>query len=324
MTLPIFTDDSEVADVRRVRTGLYSVDMAHGFQGHRGITLNGIHEFFGRQEVGKSSLAYYLAGCINPEGKVVLIDLENSIDPNYVPMAMSQSGFRGQIKIVNLVERKKDEVTARPHEKLATEGADLILDPEVSAVVLDSVGLFQPIQEREGEVGEAIMGRRAKAVAQFCRRCETWLAAEALAGRYKVVFVVNHVLNVVGGRGHYSPGGDTKNYAFSSRNWMYRVDSQFDDGCFQAEIKLEKLRWGGTHKDRKGIVFIIPGIGVSTEMTAMLDCVRLGIAKRGTVVKIGDKSMGRIGKLIEHAREKNSTKFKAFFDELEAYEETQK
>jgi recombination protein RecA len=322
MTLPLFTDDSEVADVRRVRTGLYSVDMAHGFQGQHGITLNGIHEFFGRQEVGKSTLAYYLAGCVDPEGTVVLIDLENSLDPNYVPVAMSQSGFKGVIKVVNFVERKKDEVTARPHEKLATEGADLLLRPEVSAIVLDSVGLFQPIQEREGEIGEAIIGRRARAVAQFVRRCETWLLAEALAGRYKVVLVVNHVLSVVGGRGHYSPGGDTKNFAFSSRNWMYRVDSQFPDGCFQAEIKLEKLRRGGTHKDRKGIVFIIPGIGVARGMTAMLDCVRLGIAKRGTTVKIGDKSVGRISTLIKHEMDGNYNKFKPFFEELEAYEST--
>lgn len=319
MTLPSFTDDTEVADVRRVRTGLYSVDTAHGFQGRSGITLNGVHEFYGRQEVGKSTLAYYLAGCVNPKGKVVLVDLENSIDPEYVPIAMSHSGFSGKIKVVNFVKRKKDLVTARPHEALATEGADLLREPDVTALVLDSVGLFQPIQEREGEIGEAIMGKRAKAVAQFVRRCETWLLERALAEDYKAVFIVNHVLSRMGGRGHYSPGGDTKNFAFSSRNWMYRVDSQFPDGCFQAEIKLEKLRWGGTHKDRKGIVFIIPGIGVSVEMTLLLDCVRLGLATRGTVVKVDGKSCGRIGKLIEHAREGNTSKFNPFRDALDEH-----
>lgn len=320
--LPQFTEDSEVADVRRIRTGLFSVDMAHGFQGNLGVTLNGIHEFYGRQETGKSTLAYYLAGCLDQKGKVVLIDLENSINPDYVPVAMSQSGFSGKIKVVNFVERKKDITTARPHEKLATEGADLLRDLDVTALVLDSVGLFQPIQEREGEIGEAIMGKRAKAVAQFVRRCETWLLEQALAGHYKAVFIVNHVLSRMGGRGHYSPGGDTKDFAFSSRNWMYRVDSQFPDGCFQAEIKLEKLRWGGTHKDRKGIVFIIPGLGVARGMTAMLDCVRLGLAKRGNVVKIGSKSMGRISKLIEHEREGNMNKFNPFFEELKAYEKS--
>jgi len=149
----------------------------------------------------------------------------------------------------------------------------------------------------------------------------------------KLVILINHVHQVMGSRGHYTPGGVTKGHAANVRLYMYRKDSDFQDGAFQAEVIVEKLRWGGAHAgrgkklERRGIVFMQPGKGVDLRMSALLDCIRIGEAKRETVVKLRHinrdgkedwKSMGRIGELIAGM---SDAKYKQFVDTLDNYKE---
>ena len=97
---------------------------------------------------------------------------------------------------------------------------------------------------------------------------------------------------------------------------MWRKDNDFPDGCFQAEMKLEKLRYGGTRRDELAQVFIIPGLGISVGLTAVFDCFRQGLASRGAIVKLGDKSHGRIGVLIDAARKSDNDVFQPFVEAL--------
>jgi hypothetical protein len=128
------------------------------------------------------------------------------------------------------------------------------------------------------------------------------------------------VQQIIGGRGFTTPGGQTKNYTANIRVWLQRIDNDFPVG-FLAEARVQKLKFGGANPERKGLVFFVPGFGVSKEMTDVFDCVSLGIVERGATVKLKQfnaqtgkdetVSMGRIGDLIEKAQEPE--KHKALF-----------
>jgi RecA/RadA recombinase len=330
MSLLQFTDPTieapQLMPVERRKSGLYSVDKAVG---HRedGLPLRTIVEIYGNEHVGKSSVAQYWGARIREEGKVGIMDTEGALDLDYVKGVFSRAGFKGTVKVVDHAYKKRnsDKLIARPHEVMAQELADYLVDPDYNAIILDSLGMWIPLAEAEGDIGDAIMGRRAKAIAQFSRRCASHLL---VAEDPKAVFIVNHVLANLSSRGHYTPGGKTKGYAANVRLYMWRNEN-FDDGCFQAKMKVEKLRFGGTNKDRVGQVFIIPGVGVAAGMTAVFDCVNLGLAKRESVVKYKAEksgevvwnSAGRIGTLIEAERKGDMKKFKPFFKLLEGVDD---
>ena len=321
MTSNLILVEGEVPTVDRFPTGLWSLDRALGQNGQWGAPLRSIYEIYGYPHVGKSSLSYYLAGCVRPKGKIVIADVEGTMDGAYLKSCVAQSGFQGTIKIVDYADKKGP----RHHEAMIQEAADALYDDEeVNASVLDSIGMIQPIMEREGDLEEAFVGRRALIVSKWSRRVSAWLRA---ASSPKATFVVNHVNPIIGGRGHVTPGGQALKYAASVRLMMYRTETLDEsDGTFVAECKVEKLRYGGVAKDRKALVAIVPGLGISPDLTAMLDCVSLGLAKREASVKAmvrGEwQSVGRIGSLLEAARSGDHGRFEPFREALEMYDAT--
>ena len=90
--------------------------------------------------------------------------------------------------------------------------------------------------------------------------------------------------------------------------------------AFVSKGKVDKLRYGARGRMFKFV--IIPGYGVSRELTALIDCVDLGLATRKTVVKVGDQNMGYISKLVESAKTGYSKTFQPFFDVLDEYKST--
>jgi len=316
--------DGTVHEVERRITELWSLDNALGFQGRRGMPVRCVYELYGREQVGKSTLAYYLAGKVRETGTVVVLDNEGGLDITYATQAIAQSGFHGTIKVIDIAKKSKGNITARAMEEMAQEAADLLLKEDVNAIVVDSLGMWQSREEAKGDIGQANMGRRALRVPQLVRRVVPHLQ---IVDDPKLVILINHVHQVMGSRGHYTPGGVTKGHAANVRLYMYRKDSEFPNGAFQAEVVVEKLRWGGAHSERRGIVFIQPGKGVDLQMSALLDCVRIGEAKRDAVVKLKHinrdgkedwKSMGRIGTLLEGM---SDAKYKQFIDTLDNYKE---
>jgi hypothetical protein len=88
---------------------------------------------------------------------------------------------------------------------------------------------------------------------------------------------------------------------------------------FLVSGKLEKLRYGA--KGREFTYYIVPGYGVHVGASAMFDCFTLGLAERGTTVKIGKKSLGYIKKeFLEYAATGKSRKFNPFLELLREYE----
>jgi len=324
----------DVYPVTRFETGLWSLDRALGFRGDNGMPLRSLVELYGNEHSGKSTLAWYLSAKIKPEGTLWIADLEGTLDPEYIKTVVENAGFQGTVRVADYAETKRGNRAMRSHEAQLQDAIDALLQDEVNAAVIDSIGMFFPIVDRSKDLGERSVGQRAKTIADASRRVVAWLRVVETP---KLVFYINHVHPNIGGRGFDTPGGETKKFAANVRMWLRRIESDIPEGSgnFLAEARIQKLKFGGASSDRRGLVFFIPGFGVSPEMTAVFDCIRLGLAERGAVIKMeqmdaDDKkfkstSMGRVGTLIDRAMEpeKNRKMFEPFYDALEKYEKGQ-
>src|SRR3990167_7208797 len=107
------TVTGEGPTILHVRTGLFSLDVAWGKRRTHelGMPLRSIHHIYGHPETGKNTLAFYLAGCIQPAGKVVYIALESS-DRDYVADASAQSGFHGEVQYAKMMDGEKHRAHA--------------------------------------------------------------------------------------------------------------------------------------------------------------------------------------------------------------------
>ena len=324
----------DVYPVTRFRTGLWSLDKALGFRGDEGMPLRSLVELYGNEHSGKSTLAWYLSAKVKSEGTIWIADLEGTLDPKYIKEVVEHAGFQGTVRISDYSETKRGNKSMRSHEAQLQEAIDALLEDGVNAAVIDSIGMFFPIVDRSKDLGERSVGQRAKTIADASRRVIAWLR---ITETPKLAFYINHVHPNIGGRGFDTPGGETKKFAANVRMWLRRIESDIPEGSgnFLAEARIQKLKFGGASSDRRGLVFFIPGFGVSPEMTAVFDCIRLGLAERGAVIKMeqmdaDDKkfkstTMGRVETRKERAMEpeKNRKMFEPFYDALEKYEKGQ-
>jgi len=319
--------------VKRREIGLWSLDRALGFRGEYGVPLRSLFELYGFEHSGKSTLAWYISARIRDVGTIYIADLEGTIDKDYIKEVVEHAGFTGTVRVADYTEVKRGKTVLRTHEAQTQEAIDSLLEPEVNAIVVDSIGSFVAIMEGAKDLGERSVGQRAKTIADASRRIASRLR---IADDPKLVFFINHVHEKIGGRhsGWVTPGGVTKNYAANVRVWLQRIDSKVPEGRgnFLAEARIQKLKFGGTHAGRKGLIYFIPGYGVSTEMTDVFDCVTVGVAKREASIQLlqyDDKKgkdvwvkMGRLANLADKALEpeKHKALFKNFRDALERHE----
>ena len=309
--------EGEVPTTRRTLSGLYGLDGAlAGPDGSRGVPLRGGLEIFGRWETGKSTLGYFLAGRVPLSRRIVLVDLEGGAREDYLQSAVSKSGFSGTVYRIPF----NDGDVPRSHEDMLQEGADALLEEGTGCVILDSAAMTTPLPEREGEMEEEFMGRRAKVLAKFVRKAINWINA---AKEDKLLIIVNHMLMDMQGYGKMSPGGDTMKFGIFARLWIHRTED-LGVGAFEAEVVVDKLRFGGRSKDKKAKIIIVPGVGVSPELTAVFDCMELKRARRqagtGIVQYLKGEdwtSVGRLSALIDEVRKNGKAEtFQPFYDIL--------
>ena len=179
---------------------------------------------------------------------------------------------------------------------------------------------------------EAFMGRRAQTLAKFTRRYVSWLNS---VEEDKLVIVVNHQLFDLQGYGKISPGGDSLKFGIGARLWITRSETiENAEGAFEAELQVDKLRFGGRpapkeKKEQVSRVVIIPGIGVSPELTALFDAMAVRdktYAKRAAGIvsyRLNESDdWEKVGKLVDVvARVKSGDRsgFEPFYDILKEH-----
>lgn len=323
----------DVYPVKRIRTGLWSLDRALRDRGDIGLPLRSLFELYGFEHSGKSTLAWYLAARVKGTGTIWIADLEGTLNKEYVRDVVWNAGFRGTVRVSDYQNTDKRKRKMRSHEEQMQDAIDALKeDDDVHASVVDSIGMMWPIVDTEKDLGERTVGQRAKTVADATRRVGAWLR---ITDDPKLCIWINHVYSPIGGRsrGYETPGGWTKKYGASIRVWLQRIENDVPKGTgnFIAEAKVQKLKWGGAKPTSKGLIYFIPGYGVSKEMTDVFDCVNEGLAKREATIKLkkfNDKkgedewvSMGRLGQLVEKAWEPHKHKdlFKNFSEALQRH-----
>jgi recombination protein RecA len=294
--------------IKRLETGLHSFDRAfENRKGEIGFPLGKGIEVFGATHIGKSTIAYGLAGIIASiqERNIALADLEG-FDPDFLITVLENSGFSGDVYNI------QEDTDEKALDKLAS----FVKDDDYGVAILDTIGAISPISEQEGAIGEASMGRRAKIMAQFVRKCMKRLRKP----NAPTIFMVNHEYPRIGGLGSITPGGEIKKYLASMRVKVKRVYyknkyAEYPDGSYVIEGKVIKNRWG--FKDRPFWLFVLAGRGISKGMTAIYDASRLDLLTLDrNIVKIGDTSFGHIKKLIQEAQDGNEEPFEIFYELL--------
>jgi len=312
--------------LERKPTGLYSLDWCLGSRGEHGAPLRSLYEVYGYPNSGKSTLSYYLAGALSPTPEITICDLEN-LDVNYLKTAVGASVFTGE---VHLVDSMTEDNKPRTHETMLTELA-VKLNNSSGSCILDSVGAIQSMVEQsvvnkeKESFGEAYMGKRAKLVAQMSRALSGIVRIDPLP---KTAFVINHVHQIMGSRGHATAGGVVLTHMAAVRIMIWGKEqftvSEEDPRPigYLVEGKTEKLRFGG--RGRTFSFYIVPGLGVHPGASAMFDCFDLGLAERKATIKMDGKSMGYLKKeFLDYAESGKVRKFDPFVEALQKYQETE-
>lgn len=285
----------------RLQTGWYSFDHAFmGREGKPGLPLYLITEIHGPKSVGKTTLASCLAAKIRSTGTIEYCDLETQ-NPAYISSIVEQQGFTGTI----------DWVYAEKDEEILDRLASLLGNEETTAGILDSVGAISPIAERDSSLADANMGRRAKLMAAFTRKANFMLKSRESPAS---LFMLNHQLAAIGWTGTITPGGEVKNF-MDGLKIKLKVDDKYDDGSYTLKVVVEKNRMGQSGLEAK--LFMLSGLGVHTGMTAVIDCINLGIAEAKRTVSLGDKSFGYMKNLIGYADAGDPDPFQPFIKALE-------
>lgn len=338
--VPEVTVSGRYPTLARIKTGLFSLDYALSQEGNLGMPTRVIAEFYGYTNVGKSTLAYYIAGKIASEmgGSITDADLEMN-DVAYIPYAVAAAGYKGNVRMVDVTD---DKGKIKTHEDILMVMAKDLYKEDVSAVIWDSVGATQSMAQRavltdpKATFGEAFMGHRAKLVGSVASALVTAMISKDTPS---LAIAINHVHQVIGGRGHLTPGGERLKYLAGVRLMLWSAEAFYeneDDPTapalgFRVAGQVEKLRFGG--RGRKFQFYIVPGYGVHPGVTAMFDAFDLTAllnhakkkgwirsdaapymtAERGARVKLDDKNLGFLKKdLLEYAAQGKRRKFYPF------------
>jgi RecA/RadA recombinase len=321
MDKPTIISDYPVAEY--AETGLLSFDVAlgRGNQGHIGMPLRAVYEIYAKNYVGKSSLANFLAASIRPNGVIWVAPFED-VDRDFLEYTTLAAGFTGTVRVADLRDKKGKN---RSHEDMLEDVTEALLEDETQAVIIDSVTAAMPnVESTASDFTSTFMGRRAQMMARFMRRSPYNLKNAATP---KAVFIVNHDRSVIGGMvgGRTTSGGEAIKDLANVRIhlWTKRVIKKGDDITGTViEGKVEKLKFGP--KGRQFRVFLLPGYGISRDMTAVIDLIEMGIAKSTSKsIHIGDKSIGPLNKVIAaaYAPDHNPATFGPVWDAIERYRE---
>lgn len=272
--------------IERRLTGLWSFDRALG----GGLPLRSFMELSGWEGSGKSTLAYYLLGVPDESGTIGINDNEG-FDPQYAARAAAQSGWRGKIKVIPYVDSKGKPLS---EEQMLDALADYLLMDEVSAVLLDSIGGVSPIGEEEGSVADANMGKRAQIVGRFLRRAVHRMRRAATP---KVLIATNHIHQIMSGQGTITSGGKAVHYLAATR---IRISRTEEDGWWLLQGKIVKRRYHGTDPISTFQAVLIPGEGIHPGLTAVQDCILMGLAEKTNTVRMNDKSYGYFKSMVQN------------------------
>jgi len=313
------------SEISWVQTEFYSLDIStRKNYSTIGWPTRTLTEVYGPTSIGKSTFINSLSGVVGKrlDLPIACLDLEHQ-DAKTVEAIMNTVGFDGEWLWVNPDGRAKDDFS---DEHLLRQLCKKVSKGYIT--ILDSVASISPVAEVEGNIGDANMGRRAFPMAQYSRLINRELKC---AEKGTISFMANHryekiatglafaTFDTPGGKvksniSHirieakipYIPIGSSKKLAHFGDGWVF-------------EGKVDKNRFGLSKSDFW--VYIVGGKGIHKGLTAMFDCVKLGLAEIKTGAKLYMKGtgeeLGRVSKIIS---DKEEFDFGIFYNLLKAHQ----
>lgn len=170
--------DKPDTDYHVISTGSLLLDKALGIGG---LPRGRMVEIFGLESCGKSTITLHVIANAQKQGlKCLLIDAENSFDPEYADAL--------GVVVDEL------EYCQPSYGEEGFEVADRkILSGEIGVVVIDSVAAMIPKAELEGAMGDSKMGLHARLMSQVCRKL-----VGTVAKTNTLCIFINQIRNKIG------------------------------------------------------------------------------------------------------------------------------
>lgn len=171
-------DDFDMS-VKAITTGNIAIDSITGVGG---LPRGRVIECYGPPSSGKTTTALQAAArLIQAGGRVLFLDYEKSLDPEYV-------------QALGIDPKNEAFIYTQPDtfEQGANLFRDLMLTGELDMLIADSVAAMVTQKELDAETGKANVADRAKLMAQFMRQITGQVQ------KYQVVAVfLNHIQEVI-------------------------------------------------------------------------------------------------------------------------------
>jgi len=304
-----FTGDT-FSNTERVVTGCWSLDKALAdFQNNYGFPLRSVVEVYGPKGVGKTTWCLSMMGLAAKQTKknIVILDWEGQ-SRETIEAALSYSGFYGNVEYVTSKDEASEETVERFLLSLRNEDQNVGL--------LDSIGGFVPTAYLEGEIGDSSMGVFARETGRMVGKINLILRRSESAG---IVFMTNHEHPKIGSfvGGSDTAGGVRKKYLSHVRIQLSRYFGNKSSrvsgfvsfgGGWLLKGRTDDNRYG--FSKREFVVWMMGGEGIHVGMTALFDCVLLGIAKlsakavkESNTVSLDGKTYGKLGRILESRNE---------------------
>lgn len=278
-------------DFERMNSGLYTFDAAVG----GGIPYRTSIEIAGFSFSGKTTLALYLSGrTALPDKHIWIADLEPIQGSEHLLSNLGQAGFQGDVFFTDVADEKGRPVSS---EKRLDQLNEALFDERVAATILDNVTTISPVSEQEGSVGDANMGRRARIMGTFMRTATSRLAG---VPQPCIAYIVNHLRPLMGVQGSNTPGGNAIHDQCATR---IRLTPTRTDTHWVLNGKIIKRRYWKVGATEEFLVVIVPGIGVHPGLTAVQECVELGLADKSKEgrVSFNARKYGFFSEMVKQA-----------------------
>ena len=301
--------------VTRKATGFPSLDVALCGGAPQGQTW----ELFGWSQSGKTSLGIALAA--QTSGDIAFAEVENRLNIDYLRIGLDSGGHNAKCYLLPIKEPAKDEILT--HAERIQDFTTVLREPNFTAGIWDSLGAIIPVEEVDEDPDKGYHTGRAKLVWALLRKLAYTLqrGRPRSAPRVSGVYLINHEMTPITGRGILTAGGKGTEYLSAIRLKMWCEAKDPNDGSLEIAGKVNKLTYGPVGGQFH--LYLIPDFGLHRGLSAMLDCSTLKLCKRESYgVMMAGKSVGKLGSLKAAALAGDDEIFKPFVDALATFYKT--
>lgn len=275
-------DDPQILEnnIRRQSFGLLDLDIKSG----GGLCHGRIHEIFGNEGEGKTTLALEIIAQCQKDGLVChFVDAEHKLNLDYAKKL--------GVNIDDLM------FTQPSHGEHALDIIKATLQSGmVDVCIIDSVASLVPLAELNGEFTDANMGAHARLMSKMCR------TLVPIISEHNVIFIVinqiRHKIGVFFGSPEVTTGGNALKFYSIMR--MRVSSSKFDSSDKierrQVNVTFVKQQSGGRPYDKSELLLEL-GVGFDKGWDIVNSGLQSGVLSlNGSFVKYGKKTLAN-GKL---------------------------